>query len=346
MKNFIKKESGLILPEFSEYEQMEKKSEDKNLEISQKNEKNSSVVTAKAKNFALYILDFDGNILKTDTPIYFQNKVTGEVIPISTHELDQNPEKYYHPEGDFSLVNHTFMESRENFPHSTHRGFNGLTDDISKAIEHGEFAPSFEVFKKIILIEARIFSILTARGNSPDNFERGFTMIANDILTAEEKELQRENIIRTYRLNSKTRYEDALHFYMTKVASFVSCSNPHVEKFLGLRSVENLAERKAKSIPFIIKNTKKFMEEIYPEKTFKEILNGRNLAIGFSDDSTSNAITVYKKFEKIMTKDDWIPKKMSVFFTGKESDREKVITWTGAKNWKIKDGALKLKVTL
>lgn len=298
-----------------------------------------------SKNFSLYILDFDGNILQTETPIYLLNKSTNKIEAISTYEHDQNPEKYFHPESDFVMVNHSYMEARENFPHADHRGFNWLTSDISRAIEQWEFAPSFEIFKKIVLIEARVFSILTARGNSPDNFERGFTLLTNSVLSPEEKERQRENIIQSYRLPIDTRYEDALHFYMTKIATFIPCNNPHVERFLDLWTPENLAERKAKATSFIIKNTRKTIEKLYPEMNFHEFLNGRNFSIGFSDDSKSNAVAVYKKFEKIIKKNDWIPKKMSVFFTGKESERENVLRSTNAENYKIKNGALKLKVT-
>lgn len=114
-------------------------------------------------NLSHWILDFDGNILNTQTPIYLKNKKTGEIELVESHYFDQHPELYSgenptHDIGDFS-----FTEFRDVSPTHGHRGFAGLENDVYTAIKNGDFAPSFPIFKEAVLIKARLFSILTAR---------------------------------------------------------------------------------------------------------------------------------------------------------------------------------------
>lgn len=146
-----------------------------------------------------------------------------------------------------------------------------MQEDFQKVIEARKFAPSFEVFKKVFLVKARFFAILTARGNSPDNFQKVFLQLNDLILNVEEKEEQYENIIKNYQLRSNVSREEALQYYFVNIAYYISCSNPQIEKICHFEGM-NMEDRKAAAILPIIQYFARTLKSIYEEPSLGKIL--------------------------------------------------------------------------
>lgn len=139
--------------------------------------------------------DFDWNVLKMSTTYKFLQKSKWKIVEILATEVDQNPEKYWGND-DYTYVNGYINETFSNFSDSSwfnERWFNWLIEDIEKSLENWNFSPSFEPFKNIFLIKWRIFSIITARWSSPDNFKIALRMI-NDVIFSNEEKKNKKNV--------------------------------------------------------------------------------------------------------------------------------------------------------
>ncbi|MBB1564947.1 hypothetical protein D8B46_05965 [Candidatus Gracilibacteria bacterium] len=283
-------------------------------------------------NFTLGIFDFDGNILRTDTPVYFKNNETGEIEKFSMHFVDQNQKDFFGNDSKYSVVSETYSECRDFFSLDYHRGFDGIIQDVLNAIEENNFAQSYEVFKNAYLIKARMFAILTARGNSPDNFHRAFSLINEKTLTKEQKEQQHENIIKNYRLDPKISREEALYYYLGKVINYVPCNNFQVEKLMGFAEEMPSCDRKAKAMDFLLSYYINLLENIY-KKNISEIIGKKQyFSVGFSDDNLKNIVSVYEKFRVFLDSEKYFPevqKKFSVYFTGKSEEYYNLLMMLG-----------------
>ena len=286
-------------------------------------------------NYSFGILDFDWNILNTDTPLYFKNIITNKIEKIPGSIVDQNPEIFYSKNSIYKVLPETYSESRDFFmQNSLHRGFDWLFEDTLKAIENNWFAPSFKAFKNIFLVKARVFAILTARWNSPDNFHKVFHFINNETLNEAEKEEQHENIIKNFKLPKNTPREEALYHYLWLTVNYVTCNNPQIEKIMWFDDLSS-AERKAQSIDFLINYYIKLLEKIHKNKILDILWEKNFLSIGFSDDSQQNVTKVYKKSQEIIhTKNIFsdIPKKFSVYYTWEKEKTDSVLDTLWDKN--------------
>lgn len=286
-------------------------------------------------NYSFGILDFDWNILNTDTPLYFKNIITNKIEKIPGSIVDQNPEIFYSENSIYKVLPETYSEARDFFTQNDlHRGFDWLFEDTIKAIENNWFAPSFNAFKDIFLVKARVFAILTARGNAPDNFHKVFHFINNETLNEVEKEEQHENIIKNFKLPKNTPREEALYHYLWLTVNYITCNNPQIEKIMWFDDLSS-AERKAKSIDFLINYYIKLLEKIHKNKILDILWEKNFLSIGFSDDSQPNITEVYKKFQNILQTENQfsnIPKKFSVYFTWEKEKTDSVLDTLWDKN--------------
>lgn len=144
------------------------------------------------------------------------------------------------------------------------------------------------------------------------------------MLNAEEKKRQHENIIKNYRLKNISR-DEALTYYLGRVANYIPCSNPHTQKNLGIEHIASTSALKAASIEPLLRISSRFLQQLYQTDDMQKILGDGHYSVGFSDDSVGNVVAVHNTFREILQKDDGIPKKMSVYFTGKKSDRKKLL---------------------
>lgn len=301
-------------------------------------------------NHTIGVFDFDGNILNTDTPVYFKNKETWEINKFRAHYVDQNPKAFYSKHSLYEEVPETYSESRDfSLNNWSHRWFEWMFDDVKKAVETNNFASSFDAFKDIYLIKSRVFAILTARWNSADNFQRAFTFINENTLNKEEKEEQFENIIKNFGLPYNISYEEAIYHYFWNVINYIPCSNPQIEKIFKFGNLSS-SERKAKVIDFLFDYYVWLLEKIYKKNILEILSNWQSISFWFSDDSVRNIVSVYEKMRKILDSWDFYPdisKKFSVFFTWKTEDYYKLVSklWDEEKfDQIVKECWLKIKL--
>lgn len=126
----------------------------------------------------IHVNDFDGNILQAPTPFYFEAKQPDGnwlVIEVPAHEVDANPQKfsnkYYYRfvDGDITKTYQHFYDFHSDF---RHLGPDRFMKDITYALDNGKLSSSFPSFKNDVLVNGRLFMILTARANGPDNLKR------------------------------------------------------------------------------------------------------------------------------------------------------------------------------
>lgn len=148
----------------------------------------------------IYVKDFDGNILNAPTVYYFEQKQpdgSRKEIEVLSHDHDSDPTKYMNKDA-YRFINNdkdsTYQNCLDYFHDARHKGPRTLEQDIIKAFEHKEFAPSFSKFRDEVLVGAELFAILTARQNSPDTLKANMQLISDLALTIEQKEQQIENI--------------------------------------------------------------------------------------------------------------------------------------------------------
>ncbi len=302
-------------------------------------------------NFTLWIFDFDGNILKTDTPVYFQNKQTWEIEIFQAHFIDQNISKFYWENSLYKEVEYTYSEFKDVFSQkSEHRWFDWMFFDVQNAVKENNFAPSFEAFKDMYLVWARVFAILTARGNSADNFQRAFTYINENILSEQEKEKQFQNIKNNFNLSENISRQEALYHYFWNIINYIPCQNLQISKLLWFEKTMSSADRKAEMIEFLVKYFISLLENIY-KKNISEILeNWESISVWFSDDSDKNIIAVYRKMRNILDENKICPeinKKFSLYFTWQSELYPDLITKLGNKsNFRttVKKDWLKIKL--
>lgn len=291
------------------------------------------------KNLTIWIQDFDGNILNTDTPVNLINIKTGQLVQFQGHFLDKNPHLISWDNPEYKLPWYSYAEFRDYFLNEGHRWFDWLFDDVKYAVENNNFAPSFENFKNIFLINARFFAIITARGNSADNFARVFTYINENTLSEEEKKLQFKNIIKNYKLDKNITREEALYYYFWKVVNYISCNNPQIEKIMWFEKLSS-SERKAKATEFVIDYYIKFYENLKWKK-IKDALNWKSVSVWFNDDSVENCLDIFKIMKKIKYSEKFYPeilKKFSVFYTWESEKFDYILE----KIWDKKDFEAKI----
>ncbi|USN56489.1 MAG: hypothetical protein H6766_05610 [Candidatus Peribacteria bacterium] len=180
----------------------------------------------------LPVYDFDGNVLSPQTVNFFENTMTGEIVEILAHDVDQNPWLYFES-GQFKFPNdeaeNAFQRFRDYYLHDSHPGPDGLLIDTQDAIKEGNFPPSFENFKQLALIDAEMFAILTARGHSPDNLQRAIELIAREVLTNDEHKERRENI--------KKKYGGYLEQYKVSNNNIDDRYFAHIPTYIGVNNI-------------------------------------------------------------------------------------------------------------
>lgn len=315
-------------------------------------------------NFPISIYDLDWNVLNTETPMFFKDE-NWKIVSVLNHEFDQNPLKY----SNLQYCNRTFWWTFDMINHKDHRGQNQILEDIKNTVSNSDFAKSFDPLKKIFLLWARPFVILTARWNSPTNLQRAFYYICENSFTEVEKQEQRNSILKNYSKeiynnfkitkweNFDPRnlwYKQLLDFYLSFIVSYIPCNDSQTMRSYWLQFLSSSSEKKAEMIPYIIDEYIFFMQNIFETKDFIwEILKDKKLSIWFSDDTINNIVEVHKKMKNIFEK--WLKTrnydlnedifKWSVYYTWNSKNYDIVKSKIG---WKIKsyekDSWLKIKI--
>jgi len=154
-----------------------------------------------------YIFDWDDNLLFMETPLHFQHFENGEwtsvnITPQKFAEIRKEyPDNYMGGPSNGVTGNTTkynnewrgdqssFVEFRDNGP----RGSNAFLDDVKFAIKHKKFGPSWDVFLKV-LIEGRLFAIVTSRGHEPATLRSAVRYIIENVLTPDDQSKMKKNL--------------------------------------------------------------------------------------------------------------------------------------------------------
>ncbi len=247
--------------------------------------------------------DFDGNLLKLKTPYFFVCKKTKKVIKIFADEIDAEPTKFFWPEAEYDFTDGDLLSTLRNWMCTSpywDRWFDWLLNDVKKALEDKSFGPSFEYFKDTFLIKWRIWSIITDRWNSPDNFQRVFELINKHALTAEEKEEQLKNIRRNYWLGTELSDVQVLQYYFREqIIDYVPCNNPLVQRFTGMD--DSKIPNKAYAMDWWLDKVHDKMKSIWMKcnKDVSEIITSDcPLAVWFSDDSVNHVNNMIEYLSK------------------------------------------------
>lgn len=236
-----------------------------------------------------WAFDFDENLLFCENTIW---KISG--IPIRDYP-------------EFHCV----------WPHST-RWFDGLFLDVENALAKWNFGPSFETFKFEYLIKWRIWSIITARANSPDNFQRVMLYLNDVVLSKSEKRQQVQAIRENFSIHANISDREVLHFYFWGfMADYICCGNPFVQRNLWL-DPENHVQRKVQALDWWIWEVERKIWEIWEKigHDVRDVITPESpLYITFSDDDPKNTHATWTFLERKI-QNSWERYTGRVFYTG------------------------------
>lgn len=265
--------------------------------------------------------DFDGNVLSPQTASFFVDMQTNKIVEVPAHEVDQNPSiyfdktKYMYPEDN---AENAFQRFSDYYPHDKHPGPDWLINDTKDAIKESLFAPSFPSFKKLALIEANLFAILTARGHGSDNIQRTIELLSRETLTDDEKKDQKEHIKEKYTPLIKQHNildKDLVEWFFADIPSYMGVSNKNFCKLQDINRYENTAYKKVLGIQKHYQRATSLYKAMNPTRRTIQF------AKGFSDDSIANieAMAKYYLQEVQRNKDRY-----RIYFTGKLDQRKNV----------------------
>lgn len=265
----------------------------------------------------IYVKDFDGNIVNAPTPFYFEKKQpdnSWEVVEVSAHDYDANPQKYNDKKA-YRFVDNDMAISYQNFSDFgsdiRHQGPDRLIKDIFYALENDWLAPSFPVFKEEVLVDAQLFAILTARANWPENIKRGIALINKESLSKEQKEQQLENIKKKYH-KEKLSDKVALQRYFD-VNCYFPVNNIEFQKYIRMPILSS-AEKKAWVMDWYIG----YITDIIAQ--YQAIDEQTRVSLGFSDDVLDNIKSMINyfstKYRSIQAPYNYL--NYNIYYTGKD----------------------------
>ena len=223
-----------------------------------------------------YSFDWDDNILFMPTKIKMERKDGNNWIPIDVStsdftELRDNPE--------YRLSKNSYSNFRE--PESFIR-------DTKKSIDEKMFGPSFEKFKES-LIYANPFSIITARGTSPNTLKEGVKILISMTFNTDEINKMIDNITEIYPTTEELGLEK-IEYYLSQ-NDYSPVSSIQFRNKFGIESdVDSPEEGKKIAL-------KDYVDRVV--KGAEKLANGEetNLSIGFSDDDKKNIEAVVNYIE-------------------------------------------------
>jgi len=226
--------------------------------------------------YKYYSFDFDDNIMTLPTKI--KMKKDKEPIEVSSEDFAKIRTKI--GEGSWELATDAFTNFRP-------EGDAQFIKDTEKPIKYG---PVWSDFVKAVN-NARIFSIITARGHSPSTIE---TAISNMIKRnqnglSKDKCIGRINQWRNLAGMSPLQGDAALNYYLQGLCKFYPVSYPGL--FGAEASDPSVAKTKAISL---------FMAHVKEKATEVGFKKGDPITMGFSDDDhkTFNMMLEFMKKSK------------------------------------------------
>ena len=224
-----------------------------------------------------YSFDWDDNILFMPTKIKMERKDGDNWIPVDVST------------GDFTELRDdpTYRLSKNSY--SNFREPEAFIRDTKKAINEKMFGPSFDKFKES-LIYANPFSIITARGTSPNTLKEGVKILISMTFDTDEINKMIDNITEIYPTTEEMGLEEKIEYYLSQ-NDYSPVSSIQFRNKFGIESnADNPEEGKKIAL-------KDYVDRVV--NGAKNIANGEhtNLSIGFSDDDKKNIEAVVNYIE-------------------------------------------------
>lgn len=238
------------------------------------------------KKLKYFVFDFDDNILHMNTRLYMEKKINN-----SWEKVIIYPDEFVDIKEDlnFRPIDNNWNKAFIEFSDRGRRGEKAFISDIKKSLNKNSFGPCYEDFIKCI-VEARIFSVITARSHSSLTIRKGVEYIINNQLTPSQLKEMKENIKSFRKIFKEQRTNNLLKSYLDQCMFFgVGIDSPDFEYFLVEHGIDGIDTPNAKKIAFKI-----FVERV---RSYSK----RKIDIGFSDDDPKNIKSikdVIKEIEK------------------------------------------------
>lgn len=254
------------------------------------------------RDFKYYIFDWDDNILKMPTAIHMERRTPqGLWVPqdVSTSlfsVIRKDTRNYRPPQGNWSIAFRDFLDDPQD-------GGATFLKDTAQALEQilsGRVAPppSFRVFRDM-LIEGRLFAIVTARGHSSATIRQGVKLFVERVLSLEERSRMMASL-RGYRhcfdhLDEYGSDEEELERYLS-LCPCQAVKSPEFRARFGGALGGGAEESKRFAIREFVLHIVHILE-----RTGASALK-RNISIGFSDDDASNVAAVEAYIEQELSR--------------------------------------------
>lgn len=137
-----------------------------------------------------FTYDVDGNMVHMNTPVLLEQRQADDsrkLIQVLSKDFDHNEEymnkDIYRPlDNNFEKAH---MHARDSYMHADHRGMVGLHDDLWEGVLNQEYGPSFYRMLFSTFLQARPFSINTARGHTSENLRVALYKMLIQLLSPE-----------------------------------------------------------------------------------------------------------------------------------------------------------------
>ena len=255
------------------------------------------------RDFKYYIFDWDDNILHMPTRIHLEKRQPDGTwkhhsVSTSVFSIVRQDTANYRPLHDDREA--AFIEFQDDAPDGDRE--NRFVRDTEKAIARVLLGkeppgPSFTTFRRM-LVEGRLFAIVTARGHAPETIREAVHIFIESVLSPEERAEMMCNL-RGYRycfdkVESFGTDEEELDYFLS-MCRYHAVTNPDFKERLagdddfGARFAEATTEQKPElAKEFAIRD---FVEHLFRTLQRTNAL-GHQVAVGFSDDDAGNVAAV------------------------------------------------------
>jgi len=258
------------------------------------------------ENLKYYIFDWDDNLLKMNTPLYFLHYENGKWIDktITPEEFAGIRKKY-----PFNYSNNEEWISKDNcfieFTDSGPRDARSFIEDVKKAIDGGNFGPSWEIFKDV-LIKGILFAIITTRGHEPATIRDTIEYIIENVLSEKERFQMIENIKEFNRI-FRIKPKNPIKQYLNECYFIGLNSKAFLKEFGYVPQSDVLNKGKQDAINSFVEFVRGFSNS-----------TKLPLKVGFSDDDI-NFSDAAKELFMYIEKSSGIPEDFYVFDTSNPS---------------------------
>ena len=243
------------------------------------------------RDMKYYIFDWDDNILHMPTRIHLERKTeSGQWIPHSVSTavfsvIRADNEHYRPPEGDWEQA---FVEFRDHDIDNENVFLRHTREAIDRVMSGAaEAGPSFRRFRQV-LIEGRIFAIVTARGHGPHVIRAGVEYFIARVLSPAEKQEMLRNLrgyLECFESSHGLKTDEGVLDYYLQHNKYHGVMSPHFKALMGTKAGSSPNAEAGKQ--FAIRD---FVEHVVA--VMRKIGVQRPVSVGFSDDDEGNVRAV------------------------------------------------------